>query len=287
MARKVVIQKVDLDTALTAFILGVSEEDDITPVRDKASADDLLNPNVICIECGGSGQVELSNFDHHDTDEELPPACVQAYKLYGDDEHLNRLVEYVSTVDIRGPELVSRCSDSAKAFPTLSDLFSGMLLITPDPKDQLLRGIEILRRVMREEIDPFGVMPEDEEWGKYIEAKRRNKEEIKRALDETLFFRTKGGLKAGFIKSNVIGVLGALYRMGCKITIAYSPAFGDPPVPKYTIAGDGIRVDTLLKVLNEIDPGWGGPAHGTIIGSPRKGSKLSPQEVIDIVKRWL
>ncbi|HID54984.1 TPA: hypothetical protein EYP37_00525, partial [Candidatus Poribacteria bacterium] len=92
MARKVVIQKVDLDTALTAFILGVSEEDDITPVRDKASADDLLNPNVICIECGGSGQVELSNFDHHDTDEELPPACVQAYKLRGDDEHLNRLV---------------------------------------------------------------------------------------------------------------------------------------------------------------------------------------------------
>jgi hypothetical protein len=89
------------------------------------------------------------------------------------------------------------------------------------------------------------------------------------------------------VETEVIGALGALYGRGCQIAIAYSPRFGNPPVPKYTIAGNGVRVDSLLQLLNEREAGWGGPAHGTIIGSPRVGSKLKPHEVKAIVQEHL
>jgi hypothetical protein len=216
MSRRVVIQKVDLDTALTAFILGVSEKDEIVVVRDKASPEDLADPEVICIECGGSGEVEKGNFDHHDTDQELPPACVQAFQALFDRDkwafrtleewgrnmsllelglvpyicpelasepgearvavqlEIQRLVDYVSTLDAQGPEVLKQRSNLPEgAFPTLSDVFSGMLLAVKDPKDQLLQGIRICATVLEQRIDPFGLMPELSEWRGYIEAKRQ------------------------------------------------------------------------------------------------------------------
>jgi len=287
MSRKVVIQKVDLDTALTAFILGVSEKDAIVVVRDKASPEDLADPTVICIECGGSGQTHLNNFDHHDTAEPLPPACLQAYRLCSLPD-AERLVEYVATLDTQGPEALKHRSKLPEgAFPTLSDVFSGMLLITKDFKEQLVRGIQICEAVVKQGIDPWGLMPELPQWEGYREAKRQNNEAIQKAIANAQFFETRSGLKAGFVETDVIGALGALYGLGCQIAIAYSPRFGTPPVPKYTIAGNGVRVDSLLQFLNEKEAGWGGPAHGTIIGSPRAGSKLKAKEVIAIVREYL
>lgn len=291
MSRKVVIQKADMDTVLTALLLGVSEQDEIIVVREKASPEDLADPNAICIECGGSGQTDLNDFDHHDTDKPLPPACVQAFPLHfspQDKPLLERLVEYVSLLDTQGPEaLKARSQLREGAFPTLSDIFSGMLLTTKEPKEQLLRGMEIFRTVLQEELDPFGLMPELPEWEEYTEAKRQNNEAIRKAVTNARFFETRSGLRAGFVETEVIGALGALYNLGCRVAIAYSPRFGNPPVPKYTIAGNGIRVDALLPILNEHEPGWGGPAHGTIIGSPRTGSRLKPEGVIEIVQEHL
>ncbi len=281
---RVVIQKVDLDTALTALLLGVSESDEIVAVRDKASPEDLANPNVLCIECGGSGQTNLNNFDHHNTDRPLPPACMQTFHARfgpGDDEPLERFVDYVSALDARGPELLKQQSQLPPgAFPTLSDIFSGMLLVTKDPKEQLLRGTEICRTVLQEKLDPFGLMPEQEAWKAYIEAKRQNNEAIQKAIANARFLATQSGLKAGFVETDVIGALGALYHLGCQIVIAYSLKFGNPPVPKYTIAGNGIRVDGLLPILNERESGWSGPAHGTIIGSPLAKGNRVPSECI-------
>lgn len=291
MTRKVVIQKVDLDTALTAFILDVSEKDEIVVVRHQATPEALADPNAICIECGGSGQTHLNNFDHHDTDQDLLPACVQAYRLsceHKENELLTRLVEYVRLLDTQGPEaLKQRSKLSDGAFPTLSDVFAGMLLLTQDHKEQLWQGIEICRVVWQEQLDPFGVMPELPEWEEYIEAKRMNNEAIRRAIESARFFKTKSGMKAGYVETDVIGALGALYKLSCQIAIAYAPRFGNPPVPKYTVAGDGVRVDGLLQILYEKEPGWGGPAHGTIVGSPRTGSRLKPEAVIDLVQKHL
>lgn len=305
MNRRIVIQKVDMDTALTAFLLSVSKDDEIVIVRDKASDEDLANPNVICIECGGSGQTDLSNFDHHDTQQNLPSACAQVFQLvlpYICPELANfpfearvevrlalqELVDYVATLDTQGPEALKTRSRSPEgAFPTLSDVFSGMLLLTKDPKEQLLRGIEIYRLVLQNRINPFGLMPELPEWKEYIEAKRKNNEAIREALQSAQLFETKGGLKAGFVETDEIGALGGLYKLSCQIAVAYSPRFGNPPVPKYTIAGNGVRVDALLPILNEKEPGWGGPAHGTIIGSPRSGSRLPPETIRELVRRHL
>lgn len=291
MNRRVVIQKTDLDTVLTAFLLDVSEADEIIVVRDKASDEDLVNPDVICIECGGSGQTEFNNFDHHDTDQPLPPACAQVFRLrYGpsDKPLLERLVEYASALDTHGPEALKQRSQlPEEAFPTLSDIFSGMLLVTRDPREQLLRGIAILKRVQAQQIDPFGLMPELPEWENYIEAKRQNNEAIQKAIAHARFFQTKSGLRAGFIETDVTGALGALYHLGCQVVIAYSPRFGNPPVPKYTIASNGMRVDKLLPILNKRESGWGGPAHRTIVGSPRTGSTMKPEEVLMIVREHL
>jgi len=285
---KVIIQQVDLDTCLTALVLGVSPTDEIVAVRSKAAPEDLHDPEVVCIECGGSGQVELNNFDHHDTEEDLPPACRQAFDLKGSDKRLERLVDYVSLLDTSGPEALKRMSDLKEgAFPTLSDVFSGMRLLIKDPREQLIKGMEILRLVMERGMDPFGLMPELPEWDEYTEAKRQNNEAIRKAVANSQFFQTKRGLKVGFLETNVFGVLGALYNLDCQIAIAYSPEFGNPPMPKYTIAGNRVRVDSLLPLLNAKDPGWGGPAHGTVIGSPREGSRLQPEEVIKLVKEHL
>ena len=211
---RVIIQQVDLDTCLTALILGVSPDDEIIVVRSKAALEDLADPSVLCIECGGSGRVELNNFDHHDTAEELPPACRQAFEVQGDsrsrDEKLARLVDYVSLLDTSGPEALKRVSGLKGAFPTLSDVFSGMRLLVKDPREQLIKGMEILRLVLERGLDPFGLMPELPEWCDYIQAKRRNDEELERAKAQARLFTTKGGLKAGYLKTNYFGALGGV-----------------------------------------------------------------------------
>jgi len=80
---KVVIQQADLDTSLTALILGVSPDDEVVAVQAKAAPEDLAHRDVLCIECGGSGQTDLNNFDHHDSAVSLPPACRQAFAITG------------------------------------------------------------------------------------------------------------------------------------------------------------------------------------------------------------
>jgi hypothetical protein len=286
--RRVVVQKVDLDTALTAWLLGVTEGDTIVVVRDRADPRDLADPGVLCIECGGSGQVGQNNFDHHDTDEPLPPACVQAYAVAPADrrgEAAARLVEYVAAVDVGNPD-ASRAGRGVG----LSDIFSGMLLTTRDAREQLLRGLRIIEEVVQGRLDPYGPLPDLPGWREYLEAKRRNVEEIEKALEHCLLFTTDGGRRAGFVQSDTVGVLGALYGLGCDIAIAFSPNFrtgSGAVIPKYTVGGNGVRVDVLLPHLNAVDPGWGGPSHGTVIGSPRLGSRLPPERVIEIVRTHL
>ena len=52
---RVVIRQADLDTCVTAFLLGVRDDDDIVVVDGQASIEDLANPQRVCIEAGSSG----------------------------------------------------------------------------------------------------------------------------------------------------------------------------------------------------------------------------------------
>jgi hypothetical protein len=282
---KVIIQQVDMDTALTAFIREVTPADEIVAVKEQASPEDLADPSVLCIEAGGSGQVERNNFDHHNTELPLPPACRQALEASGrEDPALRRLVDYVAAIDAAGPQVLG----PAPGFPTLSDVFSGMRLSIKDPVEQLKAGLTIFATVLREGLDPFGVMPEKPEWKNWIEAKRREDEGLAKARADAEVFVSHSGRKVGFLQTEYFGALGVLYELGCEVAIAYNPRFTPPsggdPILKYTIGGNGVRVDHLLPVLNALEPGWGGPAHGTIIASPRTGSRLDPETVKQLVR---
>lgn len=280
---RVVIQQVDLDTALTAYLLGVTPADSVTIARGQAPAEDLADPTVCCIEAGGSGQVEYNNFDHHNTTEPLPPACVQALRFKGEaTAWRGRLVEYVSALDEGRMETLG----PSPGFPTLSAVFSGMRLTLRDPSAQLAAGLSILGTLEEMGLDPFGVMPQRPEWQSYLEARQREDEGMAEAGARAEVWVSKGGQILGFLETGFIGALRALYARGCAVAIAYAPAFGEPPVRKYTIGGNGVRVDHLLPILNALEPGWGGPSHGTIIGSPRSGSGLEPGVVRRIVEDY-
>ncbi|HIC91483.1 MAG TPA: hypothetical protein EYP21_05385 [Syntrophaceae bacterium] len=278
MKSRVLFSKVDMDTCLTAFILRVNPGDHVIAIQEDADQRYLNNPNVICIECGGSGKAHLNNFDHHNFEGKIGTACEQAYEKMGiKDDALKKLVDYVSIIDINPRSL------PVKDFPNLSCIFSGMLLTYNDPKKQLFKGIEIFSLVLKKGLDPFDTMPHLAEWAEYIEAKRENDLEVEKAKAFTSFVTSKSGLKIGYIETSIFGVLGALYDQGCNIAIAYNPNFGNPAIRKFTIAGNGISVNHLTSILNRLEPGWGG--RGTIIGSPRNGSKLSLEEVVEIVRR--
>lgn len=278
---KVVFQQADLDTCLTALLLCVSQSDEIIYRRGEATQDELANPENVCIEAGGSGEVHLNNFDHHNTSVLLPPACVQAHQLKGGDVQTRRLVEYVAHIDQNPTRL------SPIAGLTLSALFSGMRIAIGDPREQLLRGITLLQTMLTDGIDPFGPMPEHQDWQQYIDAKEEHRRGLDEVKDKAKIFTSRGGLTIGYVETIFIGALGTLYEIGCHVGIAFHPRFGNPPVPKHTIGGNNIRVDTLLPALTILERGWGGPVSGTILGSPRVGSCLTPEQLIAIVEEIL
>jgi hypothetical protein len=295
---RVVIQQVDMDTCLTGLILGVSAADQLEVVRGGASAADLADPTVLCIEAGGGGQGHLENYDHHEAGGPSASACRQAWDAHGMSRvagfsfrgghaAVERLVQYVEIVDTAGPTALP--PPPPPGFPTLSALFSGMRLSLRDSVEQFLAGLAIFQTVLEKGLDPFGLMPERPEWRDFLNAKRRNTEGIAQAKAAAEIFTTRSGRRVGFLGTEFIGALGALYELGCEIAIAYNPRFSPPSggeaIPKYTIAGNkGIRVDHLLPHLNALEQGWGGPAHGTIIASPRGGSWLASGMVRELVR---
>ena len=273
---KVIIQKPDLDTCLTALILAVTERDEIVVVSEAASADDLADPEVLCIEAGGSGGGVLNNFDHHDPGKHYPTACRQAYDRAAlKDEKLKRLVEYVSMVDDRRSDLQDI------AFPSLSSVFSGMLLNEKDLLKQFHSGIGMLKTVLAVGLEPFATMPERQEWRRFIDAKRENHLRVRETIDRAEYHTSKGGLKVGAVESAFIGGIGALYEQGCDVVVMLNPAFGEPPVRKFTIAGNNRPVSHLLPHFNSLGKGWGG--RDTIIGSPREGTSMSMSQTLNIV----
>lgn len=272
----VAIQKVDLDTALTALLVGVKDGDRIVALRENAPDSFIFDPEICCIEAGGSGLTQFNNFDHHDPSRYFPPASKQAYTVLGlDDPVIERLVEYVSTLDER-PDILPRIP-----FPSLSSIFSGMLLCESNPVMQLFAGISILTQVLCLELDPFSTIPILPVWEPYIAAKTMNREILNEDLNNVQIFESKTGLKIGFLESRAIGGTKALFSMGCDIAILYNPSYGNPPVRKFTIASRNKKLVNLLTHFDNIETGWGG--RETIIGSPRTGTNLKKEDVLDVV----
>ena len=284
LSKRVIIQKPDLDTCLAALLLRVSQEDDIVVVN-VTEASDILDPNVLCIEAGGSGEILLNNFDHHNTDKRLPPACRQVYQQKMKERgcsfppNLSDLVEYVCMVDERPSEHPSI------PFPSLSNIFSGMLLVESNRKIQFLQGIAILKKVLAECLNPFETLPEINEWHSYIEAKIRNQVLVTDMAKNAGYYTSSQGKRIAFSESEAIGGIGALYAQGCDVVILFNPSFGNPSIQKFTIAGNNIRVYDLVEKFNTLESGWGGSE--MIIGSPRAGTHLIKEHVLKKVLEGL
>ena len=274
----VVIQKPDLDTCLTALILGVTEKDKLIALPFTTTPESLLNdPAILCIEAGGTGQTELNNFDHHDAEIYLPPACKQAYQIScSTNGALARLVSYVAMVD----DGISP-SPSLPGLVQLSHLFSGLLLFTPSIEDKFLHGITLLQTVLRLGINPFVGLPVLPEWLGYLEAWRHNKSRLVRSDSAKELFHTAQGRLAGLLQHSAIGGFDLLYKAGCDIAILSNSVWVPGRIRKYTIGSRRLRLNNLLAILNRRENGWGGRAQ--IIGSPRQGSILESEEIKTLV----
>lgn len=274
---KVIFQKADLDTCLAAAIVGVTSHAEIVYRPQGANEEELQDAAVICLEAGGSGEVALGNFDHHNTQSALPSAATQALQACGRPTIYERLVEYTELVD-SGQKFM------APAFPSVSHLVSGIrFLHEHQPIEQFLRGLEELRRIAELGLDPFAPLPYRVEWKPYLEEKRRRTTTLA-VLAQITELVHLGSLAIGYAETTAIGAPGALYQLGADVAVVCCHCFGQPPVLKYTISGNGLRVDGLLPDFLCLEPGWGGPAHGTIIASPRGGSRLNFNQVRSVVQ---
>lgn len=277
---KVVIQKPDLDTCLAALILGVRQEDRVIVSAGEACLEDLMDAAVLCIEAGGSGLVHLSDFDHHDPRVYHPPACRQAYAhMRVGDVAVGRLVDYVCEVDEGRPH------SAAIAFLSLSSVFSGMLMVEKTVLQRFFVGVRLLQTVLEKEIDPFFQAPERPEWSAYIAAKGENRRKLAQDIDRVERFRTQGGLTACFLETDAAGAPGALRAKGCDVAVACSKGFGTDAGLKYTVTGKGAAVASLKGAFDSLEGGWGG--RGSILCSPRKGTRLNKAQVLRIISEKL
>ena len=278
--QRFILRKPDLDTVYTAFLLGCREEDEVLLVPGEAPPEPLADPKVFCIECGGSGQIEKGNFDHHNTPVSLPPACLQAlHWREPDDPLLWDWAEYVAAVDVG--------KDPGRPGPgwSLSQLFSGLRWCRRAPLDQFWAGLQLCRTILAHRLAPGQPLPLLPEWEDYRQAKTRLAQELADFLPQAVFFTTRGGLAAGYLAAPVPGVHGLLRRCGCQISIAQGLPGSDGPI--VTIASRGLNLRPLLAILQELEPGWGGPAHGTIIAAPTTGSALTPAHLLNVVQEYL
>ena len=287
--REVLFGKVDLDTLTAGLVFGINPDDsNLRQVSGSASADELKDKSVLCLEVGGTGRKLDNNFDHHPIQGEIKldlSAAAQAL------ERLARLVRYVDEVD-RGIRHDSNCN-----FPSLVSLVSGMKLTIKNPEEQMRKGLQLMQTVLQSGLDPYGCMEKIHAWipeaEKWIETKRKHEKRFVEATKNATWFRTITGIKVAAVKTDWIGAPGALYGQGAHVAIVLNSKHeqGGIVYRKYTVAVHrdlGISLTQAIDELKALEGGWGGPTHATIIGSPQGvDSQLSMQTVANVVTKSL
>jgi hypothetical protein len=165
--------------------------------------------------------------------------------------------------------------------PSLSSVFSGMLLVEKSRLSRLHTGMLMLRTVLDRSIDPFQTSPNLPEWRDYLVAKERNRRKLAQDMISMLAFRTAGGLSGGFLETDAVGAPGAILTTGCDLAIACSHGFGVLHGLKVTISGPESVLPLLKKAFDRVEAGWGG--RSGILSSPWPGTRLSKAQVIQII----
>lgn len=278
--KEVLFGKVDLDTILTALVMGVNPiEQAFVAIAGSASAVQLADPSILCIEVGGSGRVDKNNFDHHLPGQTSLSAAAQSL------ERMARIIRYVDDLDCGR---MDKTVLNKAGFPTLAQLISGMLLVVKSPKKQMEQGLIVLREVLHSGIDPYGCMepildsiPHARWWAAQ---KKLHERDLDKVYTDAQWFTTASGCKLAVIETELIGIPGTLYGKGADLVIAFNPKFEvkGKCIRKFSVCGNEIKVNSILEKIEET--GWGGPQHGTFVGSPTdKSSNLTIEEVKDLV----
>jgi hypothetical protein len=225
-----------------------------------------------------------NNYDHHEEDGPKNSATLQLWnQLQGNinvDPYIANCVSYINIIDTKGPKAFENYGKLLESNTFLTDVFSGMCLVERKPTHQFLKGILILKTIIEERKEnPFDpISPEG--WEKYINAKKENRRQLTKVIKDATTVTTKSGKTLSYLETEFYGAPGALYANGASIVIALNPNFKG--VRKFTIASNNGKINQVLEELAQLEKGWGGPPTGTIIGSPREGSKLTLKQVVEI-----
>lgn len=283
--KRVLFRKVDLDTLVAAYIANCSEDSDIKKVY-MASEEELLDPNILCLEVGGAGLVIYNNFDHHDPFIPYPPASFQAWlkfrEIFWKDEtpsklnYLYKLVLYTTCIDEAIPLQLKT--------PHLSSLISGLILVEKKEELAFRKGLRLIKAMVVCNLDPFGEldMVKLAEVSQlpiydYLFAKEENTKKLLSDLAKVKFYYTaEKKFRVAILITEAVGGLKYLAEQGADVSVIFCPS-----LKKYTIASRKVSLLPLLERLREIEPGWGGRV--SIIGSPFEGSRLTPEKLIDII----
>ena len=272
-----IFRKPDLDTVTAAVLLGYRSGLPLCCVSQDAQPSDLADPTVICLECGGSGQLNLGNFDHHDPFEAFPPACVQAAALTDPTGSRTRdIIAYVAAVDTG-----SQLCPPARAGLTLSAVFSGMRLAVSDLIEQFQRGADRVAAMIERQASPWDVPRQlvDPAWIMAKRLARRRTDSMKGQVER---FVTSHGRLGMFLRVGYPGAHGLMRRLGADISVASGLLTSN----HYSISGPAPLMNLLTQKLNAVEAGWGGPKPGGIIGSPLRGSDLDDATIRAFVCRF-
>lgn len=287
MAFPVLFRKPDLDTVLTGRLLLAHRPAKLVALRGHAPLWALKRPDVLCLECGGSDWIELSDFDHHDGDLPLPCAAEQAWDFLGRPRDWEAIVRHVADVDT-GAGLTDRTFFRDRV--VLSTLFSGMRLVHTDARASFRAGLRLLDTVHASGADPLDLADladTDPDLGLYLRAKRDLARTLEAQREHIRVFWTGDGPVLALV-CPLPGVHGLLRREGALVSVAGSVLH--PGVFRWTVSFTSLIPSFRTALLAELggrESGWGGPVAGTVVGSPFAGSRLPLEDVVLAVKAAL
>lgn len=304
--RKVVFRKPDLDTCAVAFLAGIGRDTDVLVewVRHNAPPNYLRDLGILCIGCGGTRDVDFSNFD--DTVRGPENISSAAYQFWCENvpreqrtDYLQSLIEFVDFVDTRGAASLGRLPPG---HISLVHIFSGLHYMlgakAPAQKiEELYAGIEIIQEIVARNYNPRRIDVESpdfsEKWREYITQGNVTREKIHDIiLDEGRVARTASGKTLAYLELGKqhanFRVMGPMSMMveGVYVVVIRQESLGFPTA-KFMITTHGAaipRPDVLLASLVALSGRWDWVSPGYITGYSQT---LALQKVVEAVQQHL